>query len=111
MGDERETAEGVTVLLTTHNMREVEEVCTRVAILYRGRLVALDSPLALRQHHTERKVDVTLTGGGRRAFDLDREEERAELGGHLAAGAVASMATREFNFHETFLKLTGTAFD
>src|SRR5262249_6380471 len=35
------TADGVTVLLTTHNMQEVEEVCDRVAILCRGRLVAL----------------------------------------------------------------------
>src|SRR5205085_2422714 len=31
------TADGVTVLLTTHNMQEVEEVCDRVAILCRGR--------------------------------------------------------------------------
>src|SRR5258708_2760693 len=55
------TREGVTVLLTTHNMKEVEEICDRVAILCRGRLVALDSPLALRQQHAERKVDVILT--------------------------------------------------
>src|SRR5262249_24726130 len=56
-------AEGVTVLLTTHNMQEVEHVCQRVAILCRGKLVALDSPLALRQQHAERKVDVVLSGG------------------------------------------------
>jgi ABC-2 type transport system ATP-binding protein len=105
------TAEGVTVLLTTHNMQEVEEVCTRVAILCRGRLVALDAPLELRQRHAERKVDVTLAGGARQVFDLDRDDERAALGRHVAAGAVASMQTREFNFHKTFLKLTGTAFD
>ncbi len=104
------TADGVTVLLTTHNMREVEEVCTRVAILCRGRLVALEAPLSLRQQHAERKVDVALTEGTRLVFDLDREDERAALGRHVAAGAVASVQTREFNFHETFLKLTGTAF-
>jgi ABC-type multidrug transport system ATPase subunit len=103
-------AEGVTVLLTTHNMREVEEVCQRVAILCRGKLVALDSPLALRQQHTERKVDVILTTGARRAFDLDCSDERARLGQYVTAGEVASVQTREFNFHETFLKLTGTAF-
>lgn len=105
------TAEGVTVLLTTHNMREVEEVCDRVAILCRGRLIALDSPLALRQRHVERKVDVVLAGGGRHIFDLDDDEARARLGRHVAAGEVASLQTREFNFHETFLKLTGTAFE
>jgi ABC-2 type transport system ATP-binding protein len=106
----RLTGEGVTVLLTTHNMEEVEEVCDRVAILCRGKLVALDSPLALRQRHVERKVDVILAGGDRLVFDLDREDERAELSRHVTAGDVASLRTREFNFHETFLKLTGTAF-
>jgi ABC-type multidrug transport system ATPase subunit len=104
------TAEGVTVLLTTHNMQEVEDICDRVAILCRGRLVALDSPQALRQQHTERKVDVVLADGSRSVFNLDHEDERTDLGRQVAAGAVASLQTREFNFHETFLKLTGTAY-
>jgi ABC-type multidrug transport system ATPase subunit len=105
------TASGVTVLLTTHNMDEVEEVCDRVAILCRGRLVALDAPLALRQQHAERKVDVVLTGGARQTFDLDSDGERAQLSCHVAAGEVASLQSREFDFHEAFLKLTGTAFN
>jgi ABC-type multidrug transport system ATPase subunit len=104
------TADGVSVLMTTHNMPEVEKVCDHVAILCRGRLVALDSPLALRQAHVERKVDVILQGGGRCVFDLDSDDERVRLSRHVAAGEVASLQTREFNFHETFLKLTGTAF-
>ena len=103
-------ASGVTVLLTTHNMQEVEEICDRVAILCRGRLVALDTPLALRQLHVERKVDVVLGDGGRRVFDLDSDEQRSALGLEVAAGRVASLQTREFNFHEAFLKLTGTQF-
>jgi ABC-type multidrug transport system ATPase subunit len=104
-------AEGGTVLLTTHNMEEVEEICDRVAILCRGRLVALDTPLSLRQEHVERKADVILTSGDRRIFDLDSEADRAVLASYLAAGDVASVQTREFNFHDTFLKLTGTEFD
>jgi ABC-2 type transport system ATP-binding protein len=103
-------ASGVTVLLTTHNMLEVEEICDRVAILCRGRLVALDTPLALRQRHVERKVDVVLGDGARRVFDLDSDEQCAALGLEVAAGHVASLQTREFNFHEAFLKLTGTQF-
>jgi ABC-type multidrug transport system ATPase subunit len=103
-------ADGGTVLLTTHNMQEVEEICDRVAILCRGRLVALDTPLALRQEHSERKVDAILATGARRVFDLDRPTECAELAGFVRAGEVASLQTREFNFHEAFLKLTGTEF-
>ncbi len=104
-------AAGGTVLLTTHNMQEVEEVCDRVAILCRGRLVALDTPLALRQEHVERKADAILTDGSRRTFDLDDPAEREALAAHVAAGEVASVQTREFNFHDTFLKLTGTEFE
>src|SRR6516225_10216350 len=70
------TGEGVTVLLTTHNMPEVEEICDRVAILCRGRLVALDSPLALRRAHAERKADVVLNSGERLVVDLDAEADR-----------------------------------
>jgi ABC-type multidrug transport system ATPase subunit len=104
------TAEGVTVLLTTHNMAEVEEICDRVAILCRGRLVALDSPLALRRAHAASKADVVLVGGERLVIDLGSEAERARLAAHIAAGDVASLRTREPDFHEAFLRLTGTAY-
>lgn len=104
-------ADGVTVLLTTHNMQEVEQICDRVAILCRGRLVALDAPLHLRQQHVEHKVDVTLAGGQRRVFDLDDPSGREQLAGQVSAGAVSSLQTREFDFHQVFLKLTGTRFD
>jgi len=37
------------VLLTTHDMEEADKVCDRVAIIDRGRFVALDTPEALKQ--------------------------------------------------------------
>lgn len=103
-------AAGDTVVLTTHNMEEVEEICDRVAILCRGKLVALDTPLALRQQHAERKVDVIQNDGSRVVFDLDQPEGRDGLADAIRAGTVQSVQTREFNFHEAFLKLTGTEF-
>jgi ABC-type multidrug transport system ATPase subunit len=103
-------SQGRTVLMTTHNMPEVEEVCDRVAILCRGKLVALNSPLALRRQHHDRKVEVILLDGTRRMFDMDDEEERRVLAGHFVGGEVASAQTREFDFHQAFLKLTGTEF-
>lgn len=102
---------GRTVLLTTHNMNEVEAICDRVGIMCRGKLIALDSPLTLRQRHTERKVDVILNEGDRLVFDLGREDERERLAELMRNGHVGSMHTREFDFHSTFLKLTGMVFD
>ena len=103
--------DGNTVLLTTHNMQEVEEICDRVAIMCRGKLVALDSPLNLRKNNTERKVDVVRNNGDRLAFDLDDESQRRALSELTRAGDIGSMHTREFDFHSTFLKLTGTEFE
>ena len=102
---------GATVILTTHDMDEVEKICDRVGIVCRGKLVALDSPLALRQEHTERKVDVIRSDGERVAFDMDDEASRGEFAALVTAGQAASIRTREFDFHATFLKLTGLAFE
>lgn len=102
---------GATIILTTHDMDEVEKICDRVGIMCRGKLVALDSPLALRQEHTERKVDVIRTDGERLVFDLDSDDSRNKLAALVAAGGAASVRTREFDFHATFLKLTGQAFE
>ncbi len=41
-------ARGVTVFLTTHDMQEAARLCDRVAIVYRGRIAAIDSPDVLR---------------------------------------------------------------
>ncbi len=38
---------GTTIMLTTHYMEEAEELCDRVAIMDRGKIVQLDSPEAL----------------------------------------------------------------
>lgn len=38
---------GATVVLTTHYMEEAERLCDRVMIIDRGRIVALDTPVAL----------------------------------------------------------------
>src|SRR5205085_5280849 len=42
-------ADGETILLTTHYMEEAERLAQRVAIMDRGRLLALDTPDRLRR--------------------------------------------------------------
>jgi ABC-2 type transport system ATP-binding protein len=43
-------AEGQTILLTTHYMEEADAFCNRVAIIDHGRILALDSPAALKHN-------------------------------------------------------------
>jgi len=42
-------SEGVTILLTTHYMEEADYLCGRVAIMDRGKVIALDSPAKLKR--------------------------------------------------------------
>ena len=102
---------GATVVMTTHDMDEVEKICDRVGIVNRGKLIALDSPLALRQEHTERKVDVIRKDGERLVFDMDDERSLADFASFVSSGQAASVRTREFDFHAAFLKLTGQSFE
>ena len=52
---------GQTVLLTTHYMEEADQLCERIAIMDRGRLLALDTPGRLKaQVAAERILTITL---------------------------------------------------
>jgi ABC-2 type transport system ATP-binding protein len=62
--------EGQTILLTTHYMEEADQLCGRVAIMDRGKILALDTPAALKQQ-IDADTIVTVTASGDRA-DLAR---------------------------------------
>ncbi len=56
-------AEGQTILLTTHYMEEADQLCGRVAIMDHGRILALDSPAALKSQ-IDADTIVTVTAAG-----------------------------------------------
>ncbi len=41
-------SKGITIILTTHNIEEANQLCDRVAIMNHGRIVAIDSPEKLK---------------------------------------------------------------
>ena len=54
---------GVTVFLTTHNMNEADEICSRVAIINKGHIAAIDRPEKLRSTISSRQyVEVSFAG-------------------------------------------------
>jgi ABC-2 type transport system ATP-binding protein len=82
----------VTVLLTSHNLAEVEELCTRVAVISRGRIRAIDTPVHLRAAHRQReRVRLVLRGADtERAADILRGlVEGLETSPHASETAVA----------------------
>jgi len=53
----------VSVLLTSHNLSEVEELCNRVAIISKGEIRAVGTPKNLRFRHKQtQKVKIILSG-------------------------------------------------
>ena len=56
-------SEGQTILLTTHYMEEADQLCGRVAIMDRGKILALDTPSALKQQ-IDADTIVTVTASG-----------------------------------------------
>ncbi len=56
-------AAGQTIMLTTHYMEEADQLCGRVAIMDRGRILAMDTPASLKkQIDADTIVTVTATG-------------------------------------------------
>ena len=94
--------EKFTVLLTTHYIEEAEALCDRVAILDKGRLIALDTPDALRWRTGQYVVEWQEDNSGETRFFHDRNEAVA------FAGDLTSNATiRRSNLEDVFVELTG----
>ncbi len=72
--------EGQTILLTTHYMEEADELCDRVAIMDHGRILALDTPAALKRTvGADTIVTVKAAGGEMQALAQRLSEEIGEV--------------------------------
>jgi ABC-2 type transport system ATP-binding protein len=117
-------ADGVTIFLSSHLLAEVEQLCTRVGVLDRGRLVAQDELNVLRKPtgniivrtpYPDRAVSV-LDGrviardGDRLLINVsDSASINAEL---VAAGiAVAEIGPQQRTLEEAILEITGSSAD
>jgi ABC-2 type transport system ATP-binding protein len=106
---------GHTIVLTTHYLEEAEALCSRIAILKNGRLVALENKDKLLEHSTHREVVLLLSGElPAKLLPLKlREEDRrvvlhldklAQLESVLFALRVAGVEVLELNLVEANLK-------
>jgi ABC-2 type transport system ATP-binding protein len=75
--------EGITVVLTTHYMEEADELSDRVAIVDRGRMLALGSPQHLKDTHGAQTIIFlklrNIEGAEQVASDLQRREGVANV--------------------------------
>jgi lipooligosaccharide transport system ATP-binding protein len=116
--------QGKTILLTTHFMDEAERLCTRLAVIDHGRMIASDSPRVLIATHVEPEV-IEVYGDEARTWATTRGRQladRLELAGETAfcyardaAPLLADLGHapgvrylhRPANLEDLFIKLTG----
>ena len=121
---------GKTVFLTTHYMEEAELLADTVAIISRGKIIAMDSPVQLMASNADYLI-LTLQGVDAKAFEVATkmgldpqlnnhknitvrikrmDDIRNILNVMNDAGApVLGMDVRKPNLEQVFLKLTGEA--
>jgi ABC-2 type transport system ATP-binding protein len=98
---------GVSVLLNSHLLSEVERVCDRVAILVDGRIAARGSPAELAR---PRGVEVDIAGGPRSFPDARREEVPSIVANLVAAGEeVYGVRVLSSTLEDTYLEAVAGA--
>jgi len=122
-------ASGVTVLLSTHLLSEVEQICTHVGVMHVGKLVAQSGLSDLRAQTVPRiRVETdrgdlaadSLSRLGLTAIDRRPDEVTAELGSGQPTEIIAALVAdrvpvRGFglvpvNLEDVFVTLTGEGF-
>jgi lipooligosaccharide transport system ATP-binding protein len=119
--------QGVTIVLTTHYMDEAEQLCDRLVVMDKARIVAAGSPRALIEHYATREVlELRFPIDKQPALDgkLEGLAERVEVlpdrvllytqDGEATAVAVhgrglepESTLVRRASLEDVFLRLTG----
>jgi ABC-2 type transport system ATP-binding protein len=106
--------EGVTVFLTTHYLEEAERLCDRVAVIVKGKIVALDTVAGLRSSAQQKTVvEITLEDS-----DGRQEKKRVEcddgvefaiqsLLSETGGRRVLAVDTLRPSLEDVFIQLTG----
>jgi ABC-2 type transport system ATP-binding protein len=108
---------GTTVVLTTHDMVEADELCDRVAFLSDGEIIALDTPRELKlrvggdEAERRRHARVLLADRSEHTVALDDPGQATELNRWIADGQVLTVHSDEPSLADVFVALAGRSLD
>jgi len=105
--------EGVTIFLTTHYLEEAERLCDRIAVIVRGRIVALDTVEALKAGAEQTTIVEMVLADSKGGLEKKRIESDdveatvrhalADAGGHR----LVAVNTLRPSLEDVFVRLTG----
>lgn len=102
---------GTTIVLTTHDMMEADELSDRVGIMFNGRLVALDRPQDLKRTYGSRELRIEFIKDGQivvKKMATDDKETPRKLFDLLTERELVSLHTKEATLADVFAALTGS---
>ena len=104
-----EKAKGKTVLLTTHNMQDVAELCDRAAFILGGKICARDSPHNLIMSKGAAAVTYTWLENGEHSAScpLEHLSSDGRLKSLIAENRLQSIHSSEPTLNDIFMDITG----
>ncbi len=103
--------EGTTIVLTTHDMHEAEELSDRVGIMHAGRMVALDKPQSLKNDYGQAEIEMEYWQDGevvKTSWPLTDETTKDHIYQRMTSGQMISLHSKEASLADVFAVLTGS---
>lgn len=107
-----EKAKGKTVILTTHNMQDAQELCDCVAFIVGGHIAALDTPHNLIMRKGAASLRYSWLEKGAESFGeclLSDTGADARLQKLISGGRLLTVHSAEPNLGDIFMEVTGRA--
>jgi fluoroquinolone transport system ATP-binding protein len=105
-----EKQKGKTILITTHLMGDVEELCDEVAFIANGRLLETASPKSLKLKYGKRELKVEYLEGEsmkHQRFPMDGLDKQAAFQTLLQQNKIITMHSQETSLDQIFIEITG----
>jgi fluoroquinolone transport system ATP-binding protein len=104
--------QGVTTVVTTHDMTTAEAVCDRVAFIIDGQIAAIDTPDSLRRRFGSREVELRWEGSdgtdaGAERFPLEGLADNTTFINALRRSGLATIHSQEATLEDVFVQVTG----
>ncbi len=101
---------GGTVLLTTHLMNDVDELCDRVAFMNDGKIAEISTPKDLKLKHGKREVEVEYKDNkdvSKKTYSLDTLANDDEFINIIKTKKIITIHSKETTLDDIFIKITG----
>jgi len=105
-----EKKKGKTILITTHLMGDVEELCDEVAFIANGKLLETASPKSLKLKYGKRELKIEYLDGDQmkhQRFPMDNLGNQTAFQSLLQQHKIITMHSQETSLDQIFIQITG----